>query len=142
MSMEVVVRLMEAQSPPYYAPPQHHHDSSRPTIGFPLGTALLLIVVFSLSGIFSCCYHWDKLRHLRGEFSDADSDHSDSKPKPIYSEKKQDEDRSLPVIMAGDQFARFIAMPCPCEPPRVVLEKITVEEIQKPPPPPHIAITM
>lgn len=86
MSMEVVVKLVESQSPPYYAPP-HHHDSSRPTIGFPLGTALLLIVVFSLSGIFSCCYHWDKLRHLRGDFSDADpdSDHPDSKPKPIYS---------------------------------------------------------
>nr|GEX66194.1 MAK10-like protein [Tanacetum cinerariifolium] len=74
-------------SPPYFAPP-HHHDSSRPTIGFPLGTALLLIVVFSLSGIFSCCYHWDKLRHLRGDFSDDDnhgSDDSDSKLKPVYS---------------------------------------------------------
>lgn len=74
------------EAPPYYAPPQHH-GSSRPTIGFPLGTALLLIVVFSLSGIFSCCYHWDKLRHLRGVYSDDDDDshHSDSKPKPIYS---------------------------------------------------------
>ncbi|MFS7955726.1 hypothetical protein Hanom_Chr07g00646001 [Helianthus anomalus] len=32
-------------------------------------------------------------------------------------EKKRDEDGSLPVIMAGDEFPRFIAMPCPCEPP-------------------------
>uniref|UniRef100_A0A453MLV7 Uncharacterized protein n=1 Tax=Aegilops tauschii subsp. strangulata TaxID=200361 RepID=A0A453MLV7_AEGTS len=38
--------------------------SSRPTLGFPLGTALLLLVIFSLSGIFSCCYHWDRLRSL------------------------------------------------------------------------------
>lgn len=90
--MEVVVKLMETTTtaPPYYAPPQQqHHGSSRPTIGFPLGTALLLIVVFSLSGIFSCCYHWDKLRHLRGEFSDDDNDpnsnQSPSKPKPVYS---------------------------------------------------------
>ncbi|KAI3722723.1 hypothetical protein L2E82_33774 [Cichorium intybus] len=138
--MEVVVKLME--TPTYYAPPQQHHGSSRPTIGFPLGTALLLIVVFTLSGIFSCCYHWDKLRHLRGDFSDADPDSDDnqSKAKPSYSEKKQDVDRSLPVIMAGDQFARFIAMPCPCEPPRQ--EKMAPEEIQKPPKPPHVAVTM
>ncbi|GJT67989.1 ribonuclease H-like domain-containing protein [Tanacetum coccineum] len=118
------------ESPPYFAPP-HHHDSSRPTIGFPLGTALLLIVVFSLSGIFSCCYHWDKLRHLRGDFSDDDnhgSDDSDSKPKPVYSEKNQEEDKSVPVIMAGDQYARFIAMPCPSEPPRQ--GKIVVEECE------------
>lgn len=44
----------------------HHQNVSRPTLGFPLGTALLLIVVFCLSGIFSCCYHWDKLCSLRG----------------------------------------------------------------------------
>ncbi|GJY21251.1 hypothetical protein Tco_0879742 [Tanacetum coccineum] len=131
------------ESPPYFAPP-HHHDSSRPTIGFPLGTALLLIVVFSLSGIFSCCYHWDKLRHLRGDFSDDDnhgSDDSDSKPKPVYSEKKQEEDKSVPVIMAGDQYARFIAMPCPCEPPRQ--GKIVVEEVHTPTKQPsHIAISI
>ncbi|KAI3704594.1 hypothetical protein L1987_74819 [Smallanthus sonchifolius] len=99
---------------PYHAPPQHHDYSSHPNIGFPLGTALLLIVVFTLSGIFACCYHWDKLRHLRGEFSDddPDSDHSPPKPKPVYLENQREDDRSLPVIMAGDQFPRFIAMPC------------------------------
>lgn len=47
-----------------------HSDASRPSLGFPLGTALLLIIIFSLSGIFSCCYHWDKLRSLRRSFSD------------------------------------------------------------------------
>ncbi|KAK9061938.1 hypothetical protein SSX86_019125 [Deinandra increscens subsp. villosa] len=132
------------ETPSYYAPPQHHH-SPRPTIGFPLGTALLLIVVFSISGIFSCCYHWEKLRHLRGDFSDEDpdSDGSPSKPKPIYSqENRREEDQSLPVIMAGDQFARFIAMPCPCEPPRYGSSIAIVEEIQTPPKPPHIAVGM
>ncbi|KAK1410354.1 hypothetical protein QVD17_36890 [Tagetes erecta] len=132
------LKLMEL-SAPYYAPPQHH-DSSRPIIGFPLGTALLLIVVFSISGIFSCCYHWDKLRHLRGDFADQDHHESPSKPQPIYSDNKREEDQSLPVIMPGDQFARFIAMPCPCEPPRQ--GKITVEEIETPQKPSHIAITM
>ncbi|KAJ0771049.1 putative exostosin [Helianthus annuus] len=81
--MEVGMKLMEA---PYHAPPpQHHHDSSGPTIGFPLGTVLLLIVVVSLCGVISCCYHWDRLRHLRGVFTDDDvdpSDHSPNKPKP------------------------------------------------------------
>lgn len=65
-----------------YSKQQHHHqhrvhtmegqdlspshvDTSRPSLGFPLGTALLLIIIFSLSGIFSCCYHWDKLRSFR-----------------------------------------------------------------------------
>ncbi|KAF5769590.1 hypothetical protein HanXRQr2_Chr14g0650061 [Helianthus annuus] len=132
-----VVRLLE-EAHPYYAPPQHHHNSSHPTIGFPLGTALLLIVVFSVSGILSCCYHWDKLRHLRGVHSDEDPELA--KPKPIYSENKREEDRSVPVIMAGDRFARFIAMPCPCEPPRQ--GAVTVTEIQTPSKPPHIAIEM
>lgn len=40
-------------------------SSSRPTLSFPLGTALLLIVVFCLSGALSCFYHWEKLRPLR-----------------------------------------------------------------------------
>ncbi|KAF5958365.1 hypothetical protein HYC85_005590 [Camellia sinensis] len=56
---------------PYYAPPRM--DGSRPSLGFPLGTALLLIVIFSLCGFFSCCYHWDKLQSLRRSFS-ADTD--------------------------------------------------------------------
>ncbi|XP_071707576.1 uncharacterized protein At5g65660-like [Rutidosis leptorrhynchoides] len=147
--MEVVVKLMEitTAAPPYNSPPlqQQHHASSRPTIGFQLGTALLLIIVFSLSGIFSCCYHWDKLRHLRGDFSDQEHrpspNQSPSKPKPIYSDKERDVDGSLPVIMAGDQFPRFIAMPCPCEPPRE--GKITVEEIdQTSLKPAHMAIAI
>jgi hypothetical protein len=46
-------------------PPAMVIHSSRPTLGFPLGTALLIFVIFSLSGIFSGCYHWEKLRSFR-----------------------------------------------------------------------------
>ncbi|KAI3777223.1 hypothetical protein L1987_47021 [Smallanthus sonchifolius] len=129
------------ESPSYYPPPLHHSDSSHATLGFPLGTALLLIVVFSLSGIFSCYYHWDKLRHLRASFDDADVyHHSPSKPKFTPSEKLNNENQSFPVVMPGDRIARFIALPYPCEPPRQ--EKVVVEEAQKNPKPSHVAITL
>ncbi|CAL5370906.1 unnamed protein product [Camellia sinensis] len=74
---------------PYYAPPRM--DGSRPSLGFPLGTALLLIVIFSLCGFFSCCYHWDKLQSLRRSFSadtDLEADNGDgspSKPTTAYT---------------------------------------------------------
>ncbi|XWS41695.1 hypothetical protein CRYUN_Cryun17cG0104800 [Craigia yunnanensis] len=100
-----------------------HVDASRPSLGFPLGTALLLIIIFSLSGIFSCCYHWDKLRSLRQSFADgtdpnADIEASPSKSKPEYTDLKKNQSQSLPVLMPGDQIPKFIALPCPCEPPR------------------------
>ncbi|KAL5705542.1 hypothetical protein ACHQM5_023835 [Ranunculus cassubicifolius] len=118
--------------------PVHHIDSSRPSLGFPLGTALLLIVIFSLSGFFSCCYHWEKLRSLRRSFSgdpvsDPESIPSPSKPASPYPNLKQKQTESLPVIMAGDNIPKFMALPCPCEPPRP--ERISVK-IEKPPMPP------
>ncbi|XP_057491754.1 uncharacterized protein At5g65660-like [Actinidia eriantha] len=127
---------------PYYAPPRM--DASRPSIGFPLGTALLLIIIFSLSGVFSCCYHWDKLRSLRRSVDsepdlEADNGVSLSKPKPTYTSSSQNQSQSLPVLMPGDQIPKFIALPCPCEPPR--LEKIIVE-VQKLSKPPHIAVPL
>lgn len=67
-----------------YSPP--HADASRPSLGFPLGTALLLIIIFTLSGIFSCCYHWDKFQSFRRSFShttdvEADGDEDTAKAK-------------------------------------------------------------
>ncbi|KAG5535431.1 hypothetical protein RHGRI_023256 [Rhododendron griersonianum] len=64
-----------------------HMDESRPSLGFPLGTALLLIVVFTLSGVFSCCYHCERIRTLRRSSTsntdlEADNDGPPSKPKP------------------------------------------------------------
>ncbi|XP_050204436.1 uncharacterized protein At5g65660 [Mercurialis annua] len=127
---------------PDYSPP--HVDASRPSLGFPLGTALLLIVIFTLSGIFSCCYHWDKLRSLRRSFSDeqdpeADIEGSPSKPKPYHTDLKQNQSLSLPVIMPGDRIPKFIALPCPCEPPRA--EKVVVN-VTKPPKPPRFPVPL
>ncbi|XVE86911.1 hypothetical protein DITRI_Ditri18aG0073700 [Diplodiscus trichospermus] len=121
-----------------------HVDASRPSLGFPLGTALLLIIIFSLSGIFSCCYHWDKLRSLRRSFADgtdavADIEASPSKPKPDCMDLKKNQGQSLPVLMPGDQIPKFIALPCPCEPPRQ--DKVVVN-VQKPPKPPRFPVPL
>ncbi|KAI3977055.1 hypothetical protein MKX01_032170 [Papaver californicum] len=96
----------------------HHIDAS---IGFPLGTALLIIVVFCLSGVISCCYHWDKLRPLRPFSVNADLEANTSiKIIPTYPSLNINQSESLPVLMPGDDIPRFIAMPCPCEPPRAL----------------------
>ncbi|KAK8606945.1 hypothetical protein V6N13_052697 [Hibiscus sabdariffa] len=114
-----------------------HVDASRPSLGFPLGTALLLIVIFSLSGIFSCCYHWDKLRSLRRSFTYADIEPSPSKPKPDSKDLKKNQGQSLPVLMPGDEIPKFIALPCPCQPPRQ--DKVEVK-VEKPPKPPRFPV--
>ncbi|GLU20203.1 hypothetical protein SLE2022_364140 [Rubroshorea leprosula] len=123
---------------PDLSPP--HMDSSRPSLGFPLGTALLLIIIFSLSGIFSCCYHWDKLRSLRPSFSENAADHdgdiesSPSKSNSSLTELKKIQGQSLPVLMPGDEIPKFIALPSPCEPQRP--EKVVVKVKNPPPKPP------
>lgn len=61
---EAAEQMMESHD---VSPP--HADAFRPSLGFPLGTALLLLVVFTLSGIFSCCYHWEKIRSLRRSYA-------------------------------------------------------------------------
>ncbi|CAA2976210.1 uncharacterized protein At5g65660-like [Olea europaea var. sylvestris] len=120
----------------------YRSEGSRPSLGFPLGTALLLVVIFSLSGIFSCLYHWDKLRSLRRSDHDleADGDQGPSKPKVLHTNLKQEKNQSLPVIMAGDDVPRFIAMPCPRE--SSVRAKVTVEVKKPPKPPPRIAVPL
>ncbi|XAR71428.1 hypothetical protein NMG60_11028679 [Bertholletia excelsa] len=125
---------------PYHSPA--HVDASRPSIGFPLGTALLLLFIFTLSGVVSCCYHWEKLRSLRRSFAggggdlEAGSDGSPSKPRPGNTSSKQSMSQSLPVLMPGDEIPKFIALPCPCRPP--MPEKIIVQ-VQEPPQKPSIA---
>ncbi|CAA2958809.1 uncharacterized protein At5g65660-like [Olea europaea subsp. europaea] len=110
-----------------------HGEASRPSLGFPLGTALLLVIIFSLSGIFSCCYHWEKLRSFRRSFLDleAGDDQGPSKPKITHMSSKEKQNESLPVLMPGDNFPKFIALPCPCRPPT---QDRFVVEIKKPPP--------
>nr|XP_009787859.1 PREDICTED: uncharacterized protein At5g65660-like [Nicotiana sylvestris] len=127
------------ESPQYYTPPHVAESSSRPSLGFPLGTALLLLVIFSLSGVFSCCYHWDKIRSLRRRsLSDLEAgDDPDASLKPKHTHhmsEKQNQSQSMPaVLMPGDQIPKFIALPCPCQPPR---QGNVVVEVQKPPQPP------
>ncbi|KAH1082547.1 hypothetical protein J1N35_022308 [Gossypium stocksii] len=118
-----------------------HVDASRPSLGFPLGTALLLIIVFSLSGIFSCCYHWDKLRSLRGSFAHphVDIEASPSKSNPHSPVLKKNQGQSFSVLMPGDEIPKFIALPCPCEPPRV--DKVEVK-VEKPPKPPRFPVPL
>ncbi|KAJ8765756.1 hypothetical protein K2173_014878 [Erythroxylum novogranatense] len=127
---------------PDLSPP--HVDASRPSLGFPLGTALLLIVIFSLSGVFSCCYHWDKLRSLRRSFTnerdpEPDIEASPSKFNPANMDVKQNQSQSLSVLMPGDQMPKFIALPSPCEPPR---EEKPVPKPQEPPKPPRFPVPL
>ncbi|THU73141.1 hypothetical protein C4D60_Mb04t19660 [Musa balbisiana] len=104
---------------------------SRPTLGFPLGTALLLIVIFCLSGIFSCCYHWEKLRSFRdrrrrrhgnqpsldavedGQLPQFSQSSPASKVALQHEENKVERIPSFPVIMPGDRMPKFMAWPCP-----------------------------
>ncbi|KAK7317790.1 hypothetical protein RJT34_02319 [Clitoria ternatea] len=124
---------MESQD---LSPP--HADASRPSLGFPLGTALLLIFIFTLSGILSCCYHWDRLRSLRHHHP------SPTKSKLQSTEMRQNWGQSLPVLMPGDEVPKFIAMPCPCEPSREPQNDVVVTvELEKPPPkPPQLPIPL
>uniref|UniRef100_A0A7N0TIG7 Hydroxyproline-rich glycoprotein family protein n=1 Tax=Kalanchoe fedtschenkoi TaxID=63787 RepID=A0A7N0TIG7_KALFE len=134
---------MDQMESPDYPPPLV--DASRPSLGFPLGTALLLLVIFSLSGIFSCCYHWDKLRSIRHRRDTYNHDDLESS-KPSNNDSKGSV-QSLPVLMPGDDVPRFIALPCPCEPPRLSDNKLLTVQVQKPrvvapPKPPRIAVPL
>ncbi|XP_062213053.1 uncharacterized protein At5g65660 [Phragmites australis] len=117
-------RLEDLTPAPSMPMPMEHH-SSRPTLGFPLGTALLLLVIFSLSGIFSCCYHWDKLRSLlrsphpvmfqEGQHTVISFASSPSKTASDHKNEKVGKECGLPVIMPGDKVPKFFARPCPHE---------------------------
>ncbi|CAL4920160.1 unnamed protein product [Urochloa decumbens] len=116
-------RLQDLTPAPSMTMPIEH--SSRPTLGFPLGTALLLLVIFSLSGMFSCCYHWDKLRSLlrsrhpamfqEGEHTVISITSSPSKETSDHKLEKVGKECGLPVIMPGDKVPKFFAKPCPHE---------------------------
>ncbi|CAD5335938.1 unnamed protein product [Arabidopsis thaliana] len=48
---------------------------------------------------------------------------------------KKPQNLSVPVLMPGDNTPKFIALPCPCAPPRP--EKLTVD-VQTPPQSPPV----
>ncbi|XP_051117630.1 uncharacterized protein At5g65660-like [Andrographis paniculata] len=97
---------------------------SRPMLGFHLGIALLLVSIFTLTGIFSCCYHWDRIR--RSLSQRAAEDHAK------LTDRKEE---TLPVIMPGDDVPKFIALTCPLEPPRP--QGGVAGEVLRPPPRPR-----
>ncbi|GMJ15241.1 hypothetical protein like AT5G65660 [Hibiscus trionum] len=111
----------------------------RPSIGFPLGLALLLILLFCISGVLLCYFNWNKLHTLisgssyqdRDDDDDIESGSSDFQDSsPIKKPEDKIVEQSLPVLMPGDKAPRFIAMACPCEP--LTAEKITIT-VSKPP---------
>ncbi|KAJ4820820.1 hydroxyproline-rich glycoprotein family protein [Rhynchospora pubera] len=118
------------------APSTAGTHTSGPTLGFPLGTILLIFIVFAISGIFSGCYHWEKVRalwkrrrHGEHENQDQTSDQYISisiqeSPSKITKEDNKERNQGLPVIMPGDPIPKFIAMPSPClYIPRPTLDK-------------------
>ncbi|XP_028777695.1 uncharacterized protein At5g65660-like [Neltuma alba] len=110
-------------------------SSARVSIGFPLGLALLFTLFFFICCFFCCCLHWDKIQALLRSYgliytthhshSSPDLPSSHHKPAPPLVVMKQSEVQSLPVLMPGDEVPRFIAMACPCNPPKH--EKITIQ---------------
>ncbi|XP_042396354.1 uncharacterized protein At5g65660-like isoform X1 [Zingiber officinale] len=127
------------------------HHGSRPTLGFPLGTALLLVVIFCLSGFFALCYHWEKLRSLRGRPSrghqqqlpplDALEEGSripqpsspslTSKLSPMHQANKEEKVESLVVVMPGDKIAKFMAWPCPCQHRSPIADAFTASTVTR-----------
>ncbi|KAG5001532.1 hypothetical protein JHK87_022604 [Glycine soja] len=118
-----------------------HVDASRPSLGFPLGTVLLLIIIFTFSGVLSCCYHWDRVRSFRRSFSHSDPQMPSSPTNSKDSkESKENRGQSLPVLMPGDEVPKFIAMPCPCQPSRPENIVVTVEMEKQAPKPPQLPV--
>ncbi|XP_024539702.1 uncharacterized protein At5g65660 [Selaginella moellendorffii] len=103
--------------------------ATRPALGFPLGTALILFLVFGVSTLFSCCYHWEKIRSHTGRLTANRSSAMDSSATSssagaadgaagdrcceIDPPKCTKQSLILPVLMPGDQIPRYVAWPSP-----------------------------
>ncbi|CAN1825754.1 Uncharacterized protein At5g65660 [Linum perenne] len=110
-------------------------DDDRTAIGVPLGLALLLLSLFSMTGVFICCLHWGYLRSLWDAPDDDETQHlpphKSSPPQLCFGIEQKQSDKqveSLPVLMPGDEVPRFIAMACPCQPP-ILETRIKMEEV-------------
>ncbi|XP_061351393.1 uncharacterized protein At5g65660-like [Gastrolobium bilobum] len=100
-------------------------SSGQVSIGFPLGLALLVTLLLFICCFFCCCLHWNKLQSLFSSSGVINSqaqiqvNFTSSPQKPGFPVlmMKQNQARSLPVLMPGDKVPRFIALECPCQPP-------------------------
>ncbi|KAL5777476.1 hypothetical protein ACOSP7_010402 [Xanthoceras sorbifolium] len=107
-------------------------SAARPSIAFPLGFALLLILLFCTSGFLSCCLHWNKIRSRFRPFThdsnyprdQTNISHLHQKPSPLHMMSKENQAESVLVSMPGDGVPKFVAIKCPCKP--AILEKVTV----------------
>ncbi|GKV19946.1 hypothetical protein SLEP1_g30139 [Rubroshorea leprosula] len=106
-------------------------SSNRPSIGFPLGVALLLIFLLCMSTLLSCWLKWHELRRLLWSSGEEDDDGSTVQidiatlpvattvgPYPVEKpvvDVTEDEGRNRPVLMPGDRVPKFIAIACPYE---------------------------
>eukprot|EP00249_Psilotum_nudum_P030734 c43688_g1_i1 orf=405-851(-) len=94
----------------------------RLALRFPVRPAgLVLITIFTLSVVFSCCYHWHKIwtgclsvARIRSlaSFSTAEGHLDLHTTKSHYREEAP----SLPVVMPGENVPKFLACPCPKAP--------------------------
>ncbi|XP_022140744.1 uncharacterized protein At5g65660-like [Momordica charantia] len=108
------------------------------SLSFPVGLVLLLTFFFCMCCFFSCCLHWDKLRSFLGC-----PDHRHPPPIPPENAASSPPDKilplhtnqsqSLPVVMPGDEFPRFIAMACPPCAAAVAAAPFVDVLVQKPP---------
>ncbi|CAN4095303.1 unnamed protein product [Withania somnifera] len=92
-------------------------SSSRPTIAFPLGLALLVVVLVCIIGLFSCCYHWKKIRSFLC-YSTSAHDHDHLTVSADYEtmqvkEQNTGPHESLTVLMPGDDVPKFVVLPTP-----------------------------
>ncbi|XP_059287170.1 uncharacterized protein At5g65660-like isoform X2 [Lycium ferocissimum] len=92
-------------------------SSSRPNLSFPLGLALLVLVLVCMIGIFSCCYHWDKLRSFLCYSTSAHDDQSSSDGSNVSASSKSIQEQkigeSLTILMPGDDIPKFVALLAP-----------------------------
>jgi hypothetical protein len=107
-------------------------NTTRPTLGFPLGTTLILVIVFGINALFSCCYRWENIRNMH---SRQDRRNNSSQPtnrsfspkihalvplsspaifSPPSKNGRYSQSRgSLPVMIPGDDVLKFVAYPSP-----------------------------
>ncbi|XP_031384986.1 uncharacterized protein At5g65660-like isoform X2 [Punica granatum] len=107
-------------------PTPRNAGESRTSTGFFLGIASLLLFIIGLSMSITFCYFRKNLRLLC--LSALNASELDIKPKAMSEGSKFRHGESLPVLMPGDRVPKFVALPCPCEPPR---EEKKVVEMQK-----------